>query len=81
MNPKERANNLVKKYWLKNITGQDVFKIAIKHALIYVDYIIINECDSDGVPYKENNLGYWKEVKEEIKRFKQKIKEYERTTN
>lgn len=61
MNPKEKANDLVKKYWLKNRTGQDDFKTAIKNALICVDEIL-----NAVTTIADKKYEYYKEVKEEI---------------
>ena len=66
MTPKEKAKELVKKYWMNNKNGQDSYLIAIENALICVDEILNN--------YKESNfenifwINYWKEVKQEIKK-------------
>lgn len=62
MTPKEKAKELVHKYWnsQKNMT----YKMAIKCALIAVDEII------EEVPMYTGNLNpkwkYWNEVKTEI---------------
>ena len=63
MTAKEKAEKLVNRMQAQRYMSLGA---AAQCALICVDEIIKNEFDSDGVPYKENNIGYWKEVKEEI---------------
>ena len=63
MTSKEKAEKLVNRMQAQRYMSLGA---AAQCALICVDEIIKNEFDSDGVPYKENNIGYWKEVKEEI---------------
>lgn len=63
MTAKEKAEKLVERMQAQRYMSLGA---AAQCALICVDEIIKNEFDSDGVPYKENNIGYWKEVKEEI---------------
>lgn len=68
--PKEKADNIVKKYWLKNKNGQDSYGTAINNAKIAVDEIveagnsIIAEL-IDGYHDLEFNI-YWQEVKNEL---------------
>lgn len=69
MTAKEKANDLVKKYWLKNKTGQDDFKTAIKNALICVDEILtfIEDADPQSLSYELIGYrDYWRQVKQEI---------------
>lgn len=61
MTPKEKAEDLVKKFFIYNHLGH---KHAVRYALIAVDEIMNALCDNgswDSV--------YWESVKQEIKRY------------
>ena len=58
MTPKEKAEELVNKYW--NDIPDTFFEEAIQCALIAVDELIKEVNHSD--------VGYWKEVKQEIEK-------------
>ena len=66
MTPKEKATELIKKFWIKNKNGQDSYKIAINNALICVDEIL----KSFEIMEFENTywINYWQEVKTEIEK-------------
>ena len=63
MTAKEKAEKLVERMQAQRYMSLGA---AAQCALICVDEIIKNEFDSDGKPYKENNIYYWEEVKNEI---------------
>lgn len=61
--PKEKANELLDKYWLMDFINPSLSKQQSKQcALIAVDELI-QSCYSSGINYSYN---FWKEVKEEI---------------
>jgi hypothetical protein len=66
MTPKEKAKELVDKYW--DLGGMDVY-IAKVCALIAVDEILSLSCINDFNGYTNKNTEkYWQEVKTEIQK-------------
>ena len=61
MTPKEKAIELVNKYWDLNIG----WSICCQCALIAVDNMI-NECEKYFEAISKDRVEYWKEVKREI---------------
>ena len=68
MTPKEKAEELVDKYWLKGITNDR--EIAKQCALIAVNEIISIDVliDEDTWVSKTSYLEFWKQVKKEIEK-------------
>lgn len=73
MNPKEKAMELVNKFWhaepLESQEGMEI-QMAIKCALISVDEIINISLPSSeyGGVITNNTIEYWQEVKQEIEK-------------
>ena len=71
MNPKEKAMELVNKFWhVEPLDRQDGMEIqmAIKCALIAVNEIINNSIEWLGCKYQDEEIKYWQEVKQEIEK-------------
>jgi hypothetical protein len=66
MKPKEKAKELVNKYWTLCYDKHDINKLtkedAKECALIAVDEILKITCES----YDIDHINWWKEVKQEI---------------
>lgn len=68
MNPKEKARELVDKYWkiTDTLTTKKCALIAVDEVLENVNYFF-NELEKDGLPNKfDDEIEYWQEVKQEI---------------
>jgi len=67
--PKEKADSIIKKFWMKNKNGQDSYGIAVENAKIAVEEIIENQpfrdygFKYDSIDSRINAITeYWQEV-------------------
>ena len=62
--PKEKADAIIKKFWMKNKNGQDSYGVAVENAKIAVEDII------KVIPMYVGNLNplwkYWDDVRTEL---------------
>ena len=62
--PKEKADAIIKKFWMKNKNGQDSYGVAVENAKIAVEEIL------KVIPMYVGNLNpqwkFWDEVKTEL---------------
>lgn len=71
MTPKEKAMELVNKFWhVEPLESQDGMEIqmAIECALIAIDELINNSIEWLGCKYQDEEIKYWEEVKQEIEK-------------
>ena len=59
--PKEKADEIVKAFWMQNKNGQDSYENAIKNAKLSIELLIDNAPNSKLKPL------YWEQVKNELK--------------
>ena len=71
--PKEKANAIVKKFWMKNKNGKDSYNVAINNAKICVEEIIENQpfrdygFKYDSIDSRINAITeYWQDVLNEL---------------
>ena len=68
--PKEKAESLVKKFWMKNKNGQDSYVCAVDCAKIAVEEIIKYGGTLFVIEYPKNiyknGMDFWREVKTEL---------------
>lgn len=64
MTPKEKAQELVDKYWGKGITNDK--EIAKQCALIAVNQLIDEHTFKNPIKWNIERINYWKQVKQEI---------------
>ena len=72
MTPKEKAMELVNKFWhVEPLESQDGMEIqmAIECALIAIDELINNSIEWLGCKYQDEEIKYWQEVKQEIENY------------
>lgn len=72
MTPKEKANDIVKKYWMKNKNGQDSYGVAVQNSIICVEEIQKEVSDLKiTMRFKGcvlSDADYWREVKSELEK-------------
>ena len=69
--PKEKADAIIKKFWIKNKNGQDSYGVAVENAKIAVEEIIKLLPNINNIPpkYRESEdryFQYWYGVKNEL---------------
>ena len=64
--PKEKANAIVKKFWMKNKNGKDSYNVSIENAKIAVNVILYDVGAKDWENEQGTDYNYWEEVLNEL---------------